>query len=124
MTIEQSYFEFLSENITVPGYYVKFPDNVSFPSWRLQRIRGSPTVSHDGDTGMETALLQVSCFAKTYKEVKELAESIKAVCSGYSGLMGSIPARIFIKNETDLYEPDAKLFHVALDMEIVADISQ
>ncbi len=121
MTIEKSYFDFLSEELAAPGYYVTFPDNVTFPAWRLQRIRGSSMVAHDGDLGAERAILQVSCYAKTYQEVKELAGTIKTLSSGYCGLIGEIEARIFILSETDLYESSAKVHHVALGVEILAN---
>ena len=124
-TIEEGLQAYLSGELDAPLYPVVFPDNVVFPACRYQRITGSPIVTHDGNSGEESARFQVSCFAKTYAEAKGLAGEVKAALSGYSGPMGELSdVTAFVINETDLYEPEMKLHHVAVDVQITANIGE
>jgi hypothetical protein len=124
VTIEQGLYTFLSEQLDVPVHSMLFPDGVTFPAVRLQRITGKPLVTHDGDSGIETGLMQVSCFATSYAAAKTLAGEVKAALSGYTGEMGELnDATAFIVNEVDIYEPGAKTYQTVLDVTIQADIT-
>ena len=124
MTIEEGLYAYLSEELSRPVYPSVFPDDVELPACRYQRITGAPIVDHQGDTGMERGRFQVSAFARTYSDAKLLAEEVKAALSGYSGQMGELlDVTAFVINETDLYESEAKVHHVAIDVDILADIS-
>ena len=124
MTIEQGLYTYLSEQLDVPVHSILFPDGITFPAVRLQRIAGKPLVTHDGDCGMETGLMQVSCFAATYAAAKALAGEVKAALSGYTGEMGELnDATAFVQNEVDIYEPGARVHQTVLDVTIQADIT-
>lgn len=122
MTIEQALIEHLIDEIDGVGgrvYPAVFPEDVVFPALRIQRISGAPAVHHCGDSGEERARVQVSCYAKTYSEAKAVAQAVRASLSAVNGAMGSLAqATTFIKNETDLYEAETRLHHVALDVDV------
>jgi len=120
MVFEEAFFTYLSGSVDRPGYPVVFPDKVTFPAWRYQRITGAPGVTHDGDSGVESVRIQVSCYGLTYAEVKAMAAQVKTALSGYSGAMGAYDTACRILNETDLYEAEGKLHHTAIDVEILA----
>jgi hypothetical protein len=123
MTIEQAMRDYLTEAVLIRTHCMVFPDDVTFPAIRMQRIGGAPMVDLSGDSGEERARIQVSCYAKTYSEAKSLAVDVKDALSAVSGAMGEIPnCRTFITNETDLYEAESRLHHVALDVDVLATI--
>lgn len=122
MNIPKNLRTFLTTSITAPVHYVRFPDNVTFPAVRVAQIGGQRAVTHDSDgDGLKSVTVQISCFAMTYAAASTLAASIEALLDGYSGALGEIQgATCQVTNSSDLYEPDAKLFHVAVDVSVRA----
>jgi hypothetical protein len=124
MTIEEGLLTYLNTECTFAVYPVKFPEDVVLPAGRLQRISGAPIISHSGDSGEERGRFQVSCFAATYLEAKGMAEEVKDALSAYKGVMGGLSrATSFILNETDLYEAEYGLHHIALDVDVIANVT-
>ena len=105
-------------------YPTVFPDNVAMPAILYQRITGTPSVTHSGDGAVEGAQFQISCFAKTFANAVSLAEAVKAAFSAYSGPMGDLPdVRTLVVNEIALYEAEARLHHIVVDVDILAKLS-
>lgn len=128
MLIEQAILTALFANASVKGvvadriYYVQAPQGVTAPYVVFFKVSGPRVHSHDGASGLAHPRFQFSCFAKTYAAAKQIAGYIQTVLQGYSGTLGGtggVTVRgCFYENETDLYEPDTGLFHIALDFYI------
>lgn len=100
-------------------YYVKAPQDVATPYIILTKISSVREHSHDGSSHLAKSRFQLSIFAETYKEVKDIAVQIQAALQAKSGNVGDSPyvavGSIFYEDETDMYETDTGLYHTAVD---------
>jgi len=100
-------------------YYVKAPQDVTKPYIVFLKASGPREYSHDGVSKLAHPRFQFSCFATTYYEAKQIAEAIRAAIEAFSGTMGGDGGvevgSCFYINESDIYEEDTRLFHVAVD---------
>jgi hypothetical protein len=100
-------------------YYVKAPQDVGIPYVVFFKVSGAREHSHDGASGLARPRFQFSCFSETYYEAKQIAEQIQSALQAYSGTMGGAGGvevgASFYDNETDMYEEDTKLYHIAVD---------
>jgi len=100
-------------------YYVKAPQDVAKPYVVFLKASGPREYSHDGASKLARPRFQFSCFAMTYYEAKQIAEAIRAAIEAFSGTMGGTGGvevgSCFCINESDIYEEDTRLFHVAVD---------
>ena len=100
-------------------YYVKAPQNVTKPYVVFFKASGPREYSHDGASKLARPRFQFSCFATTYDQAKQIAEAIRAAIEAFSGTMGGAGGvevgSCFCINESDIYEEDTRLFHVAVD---------
>jgi hypothetical protein len=87
--------------------------------WRVSTVRD---YRHGGASGLVTARMQVDCWAATYAAVKSLAAQVVTSLSGYSGTMGGAGGVAtgfsFGVGEVDRPEPEAGIYHVAVDFSI------
>lgn len=100
-------------------YYVRAPQDVVKPYVVFFKVSGLREYSHDGASELAQPRFQFSCFATIYYEAKQIAEAIRAAIEAFSGTMGGESGveigSCFCMNESDMYEDDTKLFHVAID---------
>ena len=100
-------------------YYVKAPQNVTKPYVVFFKASGPREYSHDGASNLARPRFQFSCFATIYYVAKQIAEAIRAVIEAFSGTMGGAGGvevgSCFCINESDMYEDDTRLYHVAID---------
>jgi len=100
-------------------YYVKAPQDVAKPYVVFFKASGPREYSHDGASELARPRFQFSCFATTYYQAKQIAEAIRVAIEAFSGTMGGVGGveigSCFCINESDIYEEDTKLFHVAVD---------
>jgi hypothetical protein len=100
-------------------YPVIAPQDVATPYIVVFKVDSLPEHSHDGDSHLDNPRFQVSNFSTNYAEAKLLAALGKTALVGYSGTMGGAGGvdvnGVFKVNETDLFEENTKLFHVAVD---------
>ncbi|MEE9451097.1 MAG: DUF3168 domain-containing protein [Ignavibacteriaceae bacterium] len=98
-------------------YFMKLPQDATFPSLVSNRISTTRTYSHSGDSSMTTPRIQYSCFAETYSDAKDLAEQIVSEMSGFKGTAGSSTIySSFVENELDLLDPESKLYFIPVDL--------
>lgn len=100
-------------------YYVRAPQDVTLPYVVFFKVSGVREHSHEGASGLANPRFQISCFAETYYEAKQIAQQVQSALQGFSGTMGgddgvSVNGSFYV-NETDIYEEGTKLYHVALD---------
>jgi len=93
------------------------PEDTAFPAVEYQRITGNRDKAMDGPPGLANPLFQISIYAETYSEAKELAEDVRQLLDGYSG--DDIQAA-FIENDYDTHEesPGEGLYRATLDTRI------
>ncbi len=98
-------------------YPMKLIENTDFPAINYLRISQERDRSHSGNS-MKRPTIQFSCWAKSYPDVKELAETLIEKLDNFSGYLDSGKVTIFHRNDRDLYEPDTGLHHVPVEFEI------
>lgn len=103
-------------------YPLKLEEGSALPALSCRRVSTVRDYQHSGASGLVTARMQVDCWAATYAAVKDLATQVVANLSGYSGTMGGAGGVVtgfsFGVGEVDLPEPEADIFHVAVDFSI------
>jgi len=82
------------------------PQGKPYPSITVTRISGSPEYADDGEAGLMISRIQVSNWALTYSEAKELGLlTVAALSPGFDVVQGSITfIYIMLDNEQDLHE--------------------
>jgi len=100
-------------------YYVKAPQDVDTPYIVFFKVSAPREHSHDGASGLAHPRFQLSIFATTYYEAKQIAEQVQTALQAYSGTMGGAGGvevgASFYENETDIWEEGQKLYHIAAD---------
>jgi len=114
--------DWLEGALGVNVYPVVFPDDVLLPAVRLQQVDGSPETTHDDtDTQTEKAAFQVSVFARSMADADAIATLLKNSLP-YAGLLdSSVVARLSWTRSHDLYEDAARLHHIAIEMDVLAN---
>lgn len=98
-------------------------DPITYPVLVYQQIAGPREYSHDGDSGPHRLRWQITAWGQTYDTVRELAEATILAVSGWDDADGAEVTRsvAFIANELDLYDTDARLFYVPIDVEVLVE---
>lgn len=125
MTLKEALYTYLSTYaglVALIGtriYPQMLPEGVALPAINFFTVSQPYEYTHDGHDGAIETRMQFSCWAKTSKAVESVAAQLVAALSGYTGLMGGVGGvnigHSFKSNEVDLPEPDAGIYHKALD---------
>lgn len=95
--------------------FPRLPRTPTFPLVRFQRIYTTRMNAIDGsNVGVTEAGMQLDCMAETYDEAKLLADSVRGVLHGYTGVWGAITSPethllarfVNLQTENDFYEQD------------------
>jgi len=93
----------------------------SLPAITYQRISNRWLASHEGSLGGSAPLVQLSCWAKTWSEVRELARAVREALDGWVDYTTDPPVQgITIESELDEYDSEAKVYHVPLSVRVRA----
>jgi hypothetical protein len=106
--IESSIYTAIKTLASGRVYPIVLPDTATLPAIIYQRISSVPVTSLDGDTGLDSVRIQISVWSTTYKEAKELSETVRAT-------LNASALKIVTENDTDDYEPETKRFRVLTD---------
>lgn len=106
--IESSIYAAIKSLANGRVYPVVLPDISSLPAIVYQRISTVPITSLDGDSGLESVRIQVSVWANTYKEAKDLSATVRST-------LNATTLKIVSDGDSDDYEPDTKRFRVLAD---------
>jgi len=122
MTIEGALLSRLKSQVALVSnrvYAVQLPQNVTLPAVTFQRISAIREHAMGGDAEPTHARFQVSSWAKTYDEVRDVADQVKAGLDRFSGTLDTtVIQQIFRVTDQDLFEPDdlgVGVFHVPVD---------
>lgn len=122
MLIEEGLFAFLSTdtgvNVTAGIgrriYGNIAPQNAVMPCIVYTKITQLESQTLCGTDNLVRALLQIDCYAKEYKEAKQVAKAVKTLLRDYKGLMGTVRTRnTILDNEVDLGDPEPGLSRVS-----------
>lgn len=123
MTLDEALYAYLSGGILpligTRIYPQALPESVATPTINFFRVSEPYTYTHEGhDAAVETRI-QFSCWAKTNKICRSVADQLITALSGFVGTMGGVGGVVighcFKANEVDLPEPDAGIYHKAVD---------
>lgn len=89
------------------------PDGATFPAIVITKVSGGGTYTNGGDTGLETARVQIDCYsADGASAVIELKTAVRRKLSGFRGGPASgSPCAIassFCTNDVDLTAPETE----------------
>jgi len=125
MIIEEALYAYLTNYAELTAlvgdriYPVILPQNTTLPAVTFQRISGIREYSQSGPSGLAHPRFQFSCWAEKYEEAKAVAEQIRLALEGYKGMMGGSDGvrvdAIYVEDDHDIYDPETKEYHVALD---------
>jgi hypothetical protein len=117
LSIEQGLRAFLLSRIAnVRIYPYRLPQQPALPAATYQRIRTTPSYTHNGDTCADDVRIQVSTFALSLGDADELTQKIRSAMSGLSGDMGGVRVgRVFLRNQVASYDPDVNYYVIRQD---------
>jgi len=95
-------------------------ENMTFPGITYLRISNS-TKSRSRTSANKAPVYQISCWAKSFKQARQLSDAVIEIFDNYSGSMGNIDFVSFHENDRDIYEPGVGLYHIPVDIEINYD---
>ncbi len=100
-------------------YYVEAPQDIETPYIVMSKVSSVREHSHQGSSHLATARFQFSTYASSYYLAKQIAEQLQTALQGISGVKGTAPGvRIgscLYDGESDFYEDETKLYHIAAD---------
>jgi len=100
MSVENAIYYLLANDATVAGlvatriYPIALDQGVALPAIVYTEITGIPDYSCDGPTGQEASRYQITSWAETIPEAREIAEAVKDLFSGYVGTAASVTIQI------------------------------
>ena len=102
-------------------YPTRLPEDVTLPALVYQQLTGPRDYTHSGEGTPHRTRWQVTAWAATYEEAKELAAEVVAALSAWTEMSEThvTDAVAFVANETDLYDPAAQLYYVPVDVTIL-----
>lgn len=115
--IEQTFVEVLAGDSSVTEicdqriYPMTIPQDVELPAVVFQRVSTTPTTSVDGDTELDNVRLEVSCYAPTLLEAKQLSVAVRAAVNASD--MSAVPVMMI-----DMQDPETKSYRTIVDFNI------
>ena len=106
--IESSIYSTIKTLASGRVYPIVLPDIAILPAIVYQRVSSIPITSLDGDTGLDSVRIQISVWAATYKEAKDLSATVRAT-------LNASALKLVTENDTDDYESETKRFRVLTD---------
>lgn len=92
-------------------YPVILPQGATFPAITYNRVAVSRVHALTGYTGLESAIVQIDCWAETYAAAKELARKARLAMQGAE----TFNARP--EGDRDLFEDEAEIYRISSDFE-------
>jgi len=100
-------------------YYTKAPQDVLEPYIVFIKVSSIRNHSYTGSSHFAESRFQFSIYSTTYAETKTIAKQLQTILECTSGNIGTAPGvdvgAIYYDNETDLFEPETRLYHLACD---------
>ncbi len=104
--IEQFVYDSL-KSVTARAYPLILPEKGSYPAITYQNITDIPHNHLKGGSSAVNARIQVDIWANSYKETKDLYQSVKSALSD-SLVLGT----------NEFYEKETKLYRLSIDFSV------
>ncbi len=96
---------------------IKLPKGAIFPAITYNVVSQVRTYSHSGDSSLTRPRIQYSCWAELIEDAKNLALALTDVLSGFKGTAGMADVQdSFVENEVDMWDAEARIYHVPVDI--------
>jgi len=119
MHLEEALVSHIKANGISRIYPLVLPRKVIYPAVTYQKIAGEFEHSMGGDGGFAYPDYQMSCFAKTYHEAKEIAKTLRLCLQNLQIMLDDIYIQaVLIENEIDDYEEDTDIYSVILEIRV------
>ena len=100
-------------NTTATNFYLKVAaGNAVFPYGIVFKVAPGRDYTHNS-AGLYESVMQVSVWGQTYQQAKTLANEVMRELEGWHTVDDDVQA-VFLLSESDLYEDDKKIFHIAM----------
>lgn len=98
-------------------YPVIMPLQPQFPLVTYSRVATAPNITQEGPSGLDVVLVQVSCWAESFDQVRQLAEAVKQAITTWGIAFGEAA---YVTGDMDLWDTTSDVFHTPLTVEIGA----
>lgn len=93
-------------------YRRRLPNPFTLPAITFFRVRTGFVYAHDGDSTLQDAYFQVSCWAASQGAAELLAGEVKGVLDAWGGGV------VLPQSQIDVTDPETDIWHVAYDVRI------
>jgi len=123
MNIEEALYAHVTGDASIAAlisdrfYPLRAPQGAALPYAVYQRISTPRIRSQSGPSGLARPRFQVTCYASSYSQSRQLANLMRISLDGFRGTMGggvSVGA-VFLENEMDTYEDETGAFGTPMD---------
>lgn len=130
--IEKGLFAYLSNESDITDivstriYPMIVPQGTAYPAITYDLTANTPEMTNDGESGLTEANFVLKCWAATYAEAKNLAETLRLNLNGFGkGTMGAVTVNRASKTDDSDMTPElegnlsiVKAYGVAFDLQI------
>jgi hypothetical protein len=100
-------------------YPLLLPQQPTFPAITYQQVSAVRLHAMGDDSTIVTARVQINSWARTYAEVRTLANEVEALLSRFRGTVGGLQVLdVLLDNEIELYESDTQTRRVVQDVTV------
>jgi hypothetical protein len=83
----------VTDLVSTRVYPGSVPQASTMPAIVVNRISGTPIYTDDGESGLQTARLELDCWGETYSSAKTVARAVIAALSGFVGTVDDVDVR-------------------------------
>lgn len=95
------------------------PQGSILPAVSYFKVTNRHLYRHRGAGGWAEPRFQIDVWASTYASAKRVAEQVRLGMNAFTGTFSGVEVgRSEAANETDLYEPETQIHHIALDFDV------
>jgi len=103
------------------------PQDTAWPFVTWQRISGLRDQTLDGPSGMALPVFQIDIWcdsreqlqgASSYMPARAIADAVRRLLDGYTGMIGGNRAVVMLLDERDLSEDEPRITRVSMDFRI------
>lgn len=113
-------FPELLKTVADTVYAMNLPQDATYPAVVIQRIGEVESVCMDGPTGVVTHMFNLTCWGRSYEDVRDLTEGIRDLVSGYQESTDDEDLAIFLvdSNDNKEYVTDNLLYREVIRVKI------
>lgn len=107
--------------IVARWYGPDLPLGTALPAVTLQQITGRAEESHEGHSGLENAIYQITCWASCHLDAMRLADRVQRVFDKYRGTLPN-GIRVGYMSRVDRHyakEPGQNVYQIVLDFRVM-----